>query len=274
VTIGLLIGAIIGLVLGLTGAGGSVFAVPMLILLLGLPVDQAVGVALGVVSLSALFGSISNWQGKYILWIPALLLGLCGAMLAPVGRQLGTALSANIVLLGFSVLAISIAALMWRQATRSPQQSTVVRANGGSGDEDYIEPICRFNDSSKFNLSASCITALLASGIVVGILSGLFGVGGGFLIVPTLVFVAQVSMRQAVATSLLIITLISGTGFFSFAQKNVLDWQLLSYVCVGGLFGMLAGRLTAHKIVGAQLEKIFALSLIAVTLTTLARQLG
>ena len=105
-------------------------------------------------------------------------------------------------------------------------------------------------------------------------MSGLFGVGGGFLIVPTLVFVAQVSMRQAVATSLLIITLISGTGFFSFAQKNVLDWQLLSYVCVGGLFGMLAGRLIAHKIVGAQLEKIFALSLIAVTLTTLARQLG
>ena len=63
-----------------------------------------------------------------------------------------------------------------------------------------------------------------------GILSGLFGVGGGFLIVPTLVFVAQVSMRQAVATSLLIITLISGAGFFSFAQHNVLDWQLLSYV--------------------------------------------
>ena len=76
-----------------------------------------------------------------------------------------------------------------------------------SGDQDYIEPICRFNDSSRFNLSAQLHRcALLASGIVVGILSGLFGVGGGFLIVPTLVFVAQVSMRQAVATSLLIIT--------------------------------------------------------------------
>jgi uncharacterized membrane protein YfcA len=271
---GLSIGIIIGLVLGLTGAGGSVFAVPMLILLLDLPVDQAVGIALGVVSISALFGTISNWQGKYILWIPALLLGLCGAVLTPAGRQLGTQLSANIVMLGFSVLAISIAALMWRQAARSPERSTVVRANGGSGDQDYIEPICRFNDSSRFNLSASCIAALLASGIVVGILSGLFGVGGGFLIVPTLVFVAQVSMRQAVATSLLIITLISGAGFFSFAQNNVLDWQLLSYVCIGGLFGMLAGRLMASKIAGAQLEKIFALSLVAVTLTTLVRQLG
>jgi uncharacterized membrane protein YfcA len=271
---GLFIGAIIGLVLGLTGAGGSVFAVPMLILLLNLPVDQAVGVALGVVSLSALFGTISNWQGKYILWIPALILGLCGALLAPVGRQLGEQLSANLVLLGFALLAISISVLMWRQADRSPEQSAIVRANAGSGDQDYIEPICRFNDSTRFNLSASCIAALLASGIVVGILSGLFGVGGGFLIVPTLVFVAQVSMRQAVATSLLIISLISGAGFFSFAQHHALDWQLLFYVCIGGLLGMLAGRLMANRIAGAQLEKLFALSLVAVTLTTLARQLG
>lgn len=271
---GLFIGAIIGLVLGLTGAGGSVFAVPMLILLLNLPADQAVGVALGVVSLSALFGTISNWQAKYILWIPALLLGLCGALLAPLGRQLGEQLSANILLLGFALLAICIAVLMWRQATGSPAQSAVVRANAGSGDQDYKQPICRFNDSRRFNLSVSCIVALLASGTVVGILSGLFGVGGGFLIVPTLVFVAQVSMRQAVATSLLIITLISGAGFFSFAQHNVLDWQLLSYVCLGGLFGMLAGRLMANRIAGALLEKLFAISLIAVTLTTLARQLG
>ena len=146
------------------------FAVPMLILLLNLPADQAVGVALGVVSLSALFGTISNWQAKYILWIPALLLGLCGALLAPLGRQLGEQLSANILLLGFALLAICIAVLMWRQATGSPAQSAVVRANAGSGDQDYKQPICRFNDSSRFNLSVSCIVALLASGTVVGIL--------------------------------------------------------------------------------------------------------
>ena len=81
-------------------------------------------------------------------------------------------------------------------------------------------------------------------------------------------------MRQAVATSLLIITLISGAGFLSFAQNNVLDWHLLSYVVQAVCFGMLAGRLMANKIAGAPLEKIFAVSLIAVTLTTLARQLG
>ena len=272
--LGLIIGAIVGLVLGLTGAGGSVFAVPMLILLLGLPINQAAGIALGVVSLSALFGTISNWQSKYILWIPALLLGLCGAVLAPIGRQLGAQLGANAVLFGFSLLAVSIAILMWRQAARSPEQSSVVRANAGLSDQDYIEPICRFNNSSRFNLSASCIAALLASGIVVGILSGLFGVGGGFLIVPTLVFIAQVSMRQAVATSLLIITPISGAGFLSFAQNNMLDWHLLSQVGAGGLLGMLGGRLMANKIAGAPLEKIFAVSLVAVTLTTLARQLS
>ena len=80
-----------------------------------------------------------------------------------------------------------------------------------------------------------------------GILSGLFGVGGGFLIVPTLAFVAQVSMRQAVATSLLIITLISGAGFFSFAQTQRAGLAaIILCMCLGGLFGMLAGRLMAH----------------------------
>lgn len=260
--------------MGLTGAGGSVFAVPMLMLLLDLPVNQAAGLALGVVSFSALFGTISNWQNKYILWMPALLLALGGAILAPIGRQLGAQLHQTIILLGFSLLATGIATLMWRQATGSPEQSAVVRANVSLRDKDYVEPICRFNDSSRFNLSVSCICALLISGIAVGILSGLFGVGGGFLIVPTLIFVAQVSMRQAVTTSLLTITVISGVGFFSFAQNNVLDWQLLSQICIGGLAGMLAGRVMANKIAGAMLEKIFAVSLVMVTIMTLTRQVG
>ena len=71
----LLVGLIIGLVLGLTGAGGSVFAVPLLILLAKLPVNEAIGLALGAVSISALYGSISNWREHNILWSPALVPG-------------------------------------------------------------------------------------------------------------------------------------------------------------------------------------------------------
>ena len=73
---GVLIGLIIGLTLGLTGAGGSIFAVPLLILLLDLPINEAIGIALGAVAVSALIGTVSKWRTKSILWVPAIALGL------------------------------------------------------------------------------------------------------------------------------------------------------------------------------------------------------
>ena len=119
-----LIGAIIGLVLGLTGAGGSVFAVPMLDLLLGLPVRSGCRrCPWRGISQRAVWHH-QQLAGKYILWIPALLLGLCGALLAPWVDSWEQQLSANIVLLGFRCWQSSIAVLMWRQATRSPAQSS------------------------------------------------------------------------------------------------------------------------------------------------------
>jgi uncharacterized membrane protein YfcA len=273
IIISLLIGLLIGAVLGLTGAGGSIFAVPLLILLLDLPINDAIGIALGAVAVSALIGTISNWQAKYILWIPALALGGGGVLIAPLGKYLGNQVPGLFLLLGFSILSFTIAIIMWRQAHISPERSRVVRSHIGS-EPDYIQPICRFSDTETFKLTSKCFTALLSAGLVVGLLSGLFGVGGGFLIVPVLLFITQVSMRQAVATSLLIITLISTTGFSSFvASSSAVDWPLLAQVCTGGLLGMLGGHLVADKIAGPQLQRVFAISLVITTLITLGNQL-
>ncbi len=274
IIISLLIGLIIGTVLGLTGAGGSIFAVPLLIILLGLPINDAIGIALGAVAVSAFIGTVSNWQAKYILWIPALALGIGGALFAPLGKYLGNQVPGIFLLLGFSVLAFTIAIIMWRQSLTSPEHSKVVRSSPYiSTDQDYIEPICRFNDAGTFKLTSKCFFALLGAGVIVGLLSGLLGVGGGFLIVPVLLFITQVSMRQAVATSLLIITLISATGFFSFVtSSSAVDWQLLTQVCTGGLLGMLGGHLVADKITGPQLQRIFAISLVITILAMLGNQ--
>ena len=274
IIISLLIGLLIGTVLGLTGAGGSIFAVPLLILLLDLPINDAIGIALGAVAVSAFIGTISNWQAKYILWIPALALGVGGALIAPLGKYLGNQVADLFLLLGFSALAFIIAIIMWRQARTSPERAKVVRSHIGS-DQDYIQPICRFSHTETFKLTTKCFVALLSAGLIVGLLSGLFGVGGGFLIVPVLLFITQVSMRQAVATSLLIITLISAIGFFSFVTSNpAVDWQLLIQICTGGILGMLGGHLVADKIAGPQLQRVFAISLILTTLVTLGDQLS
>jgi len=270
----ILIGIFIGLVLGLTGAGGSIFAVPLLILLLDLSVDEAIGIALGAVAVSAIMGTMSNWQTRTILWVPALAVGLGGALMAPLGKYLGSQLPPPVLLIGFCALAFCIASLMWRQAVSAPEQASVVRSGQFNGD-DYIAPICRFTQSEQFNLSSKCLFALIFCGLIVGLLSGLFGVGGGFLIVPALLYITQVSMRQAVATSLLIISVVGTSGFVSFAlASGHFDWELLLRVCTGGVFGMIAGRLVAHNIAGVLLQKIFSIALLLVAALTLFVHFG
>ena len=264
----ILIGVFIGLVLGLTGAGGSIFAVPLLILLLDLSINEAIGVALGAVAVSALMGTISNWQARTILWVPALALGMGGALIAPIGKYVGSQLPPATLLVGFCALAFCIASLMWRQAVAAPEQASVVRSGQFNGD-DYRAPICRFTQSEQFDLSSKCLVALVFCGLLVGFLSGLFGVGGGFLIVPALLYITQVSMRQAVATSLLIISVVGISGFLSFALASPhLDWWLLLNVCTGGVFGMVGGRLVAQYIAGVLLQKIFSIALVSIAAMT------
>lgn len=195
-----LIGLVIGLVLGLTGAGGSIFAVPLLMLLLGLPINDAIGIALGAVAVSALIGTLSNWRAQYILWVPAISLGLGGALIAPIGKQLGSQLPPMVLLAGFCALAFIIAGIMWRQTVTTPEQANIVRS-GHSIDNNLIRPICRFSPEDQFDTSYKCIGALIGCGLVVGLLSGLFGVGGGFLIVPALLSISQVSMQSPMKNS-------------------------------------------------------------------------
>jgi len=269
----LLIGVLIGLVLGLTGAGGSIFAVPLLVLLLSLPVNEAVGIALGTVAVSALYGTVNNWHHKTILWIPALILAVFGALLAPLGKWLGHQIQDTQLLGAFSLLAIVIAARMWRQTIKHPELARVVRS-GEISPGEFMKPVCRASPTGQFKWRFPCVGSLVLGGLVVGLLTGLFGVGGGFLIVPLLLFLTQVSMQQAVGTSLLIITVVSGAGFVSYAVTSPeLDWQLLGLLSAGGLVGMFIGHLVGHKIAGPQLQRVFAASLVLVAILMMANQL-
>jgi uncharacterized protein len=265
----LLIGLIIGLVLGLTGAGGSVFAVPLLLLMGGVSMGDAVGISLGAVAASTLYGSFRNWRGKNILWTPGVILAATGALIAPFGKWLGMQIPDLWLLIGFNLLAIIIAVRMWISATRTPERASVVRAGNFS-----LEPspglLCNLSKTGQFELRPRCVSGLVMGGIVVGLLSGLFGVGGGFLIVPLLLALSPISMAQAVSTSLIIIAAVSGSGFLShLAMNQNSDWSALGLVVIGGILGMMIGQAISHKIANAMLQKIFSISLIAVSVTTL-----
>jgi len=256
-----LLGVVIGSVLGLTGAGGSVFAVPLLILILKLPIVDAIGVAMGAVAVSALYGSIRNFRGKSILWVQATLLGFSGVICAPVGRWLGAQIDESMLLIGFSILAFIIALRMFWQTKTSPEASAITRSSNLT-QANQSPPICRMSPTGQFQWGLRCVGGLLASGSMVGLLTGLFGVGGGFLIVPLLIYLNQVSFQQAIATSLVIIAAVSSSGFASYLfSATKLDYSLLSIIAAGGVFGMLLGQMIAQKISGPKLQQMFAICL-------------
>lgn len=271
----LLIGILIGLVLGLTGAGGSVFAVPLLMLLPGAPMTSAVGISLGAVAVTTFYGSLRSFFSKdrrqNILWLPGLILAGVGALTAPLGKWLGLQIPEFWLLIGFNVLALVIAIRMWLSARENPDAAKVVRA-GNFASVPNPGLLCNLSKSGQFELRPCCVTGLLIGGALVGLLSGLFGVGGGFLIVPLLLALSPISMAQAVSTSLLIIAVVSSSGFIShLAMSTENNWLMFGLVAAGGVLGMMLGQAISHKIANALLQKIFAVSLLAVSALTLAR---
>lgn len=264
----LMIGLLIGLVLGLTGAGGSVFAVPLLLLLGDQSMTEATGISLGAVAATTIYASLHNSLSRNqtpLLWQPGLILAVSGAITAPAGKWLGLQIDESWLTWGFSLLAVVIAVRMWISAQKNPGTTHIVRARNFSNTPSP-EHLCKVNPTGQFELRPRCIGGLLVGGLMVGALSGLFGVGGGFLIVPLLLALSAVSMTQAVSTSLFIIALISSSGFIShLLLSETQSWTLLLLVATGGVLGMMIGQAINHKIANALLQKIFSLSLLIIS---------
>lgn len=255
----LLVGVFIGLVLGLTGAGGSLFAVPLLSVLLGLPLVEATGVALGAVTASAGLGVFQR-EGVGIVWLPVSVVLVGGVALAPVGRWLAGDIHPQVLLVGFSVLVLWVAARMWRHAAAA-ESSSVIRAQGNNEDLTTTPKPLLINGYWPSPILMKSIVA----GMVTGLLSGLLGVGGGFVIVPILTLIVGLTMSQAVASSLLIICFVSGSGFMAhWWLHGGLDLQVLMMVSVGGLAGMLLGARLAKRMAGPKLQRLFSLMLLVI----------
>ena len=270
----LLIGLVIGLVLGLTGAGGSVFAVPLLVLLLGLPAQTAVGLSLGAVCVAASVGVLLRIKGQQIQWLPALIFVVCGAVAAPVGSRISTLMSETLLLSTFFLLVLVVSLRMWRMAQCSPEQVSVVRAQ--TEDLSVVQDpgggaICGHESLTLTNFRWQCFVQTSIAAILAGLLSGIYGVGGGFVIVPVLVTILQIEIRKAVASSLLIIAVISAVGFSSFLLRNELPLSLLYSLALGGGLGMMVGLVLGKKIAGPILQKAFAVMMVLISAVMLLK---
>jgi len=249
-------GLIVGLALGLTGGGGAIFAVPLLIYGLGLSPTEAVPISLVAVAATALVGAVDSIRAGLVLWQATVAFTVGGVVGAPLGITVAQFVPADWIVTGFGLLALVIGTLMWLRARSRPEESGAVRAaleTGGNG------PICVLAPDGQLRFSAPCAIVLAIVGVGTGFLSGLFGVGGGFLIVPALVLVTRMGVHNAVATSLLIISAIGFSGAAGALLHGSLAWPILVPFVFGGAVAMLAGRRFARRVAGPTLQRGFSL---------------
>ncbi len=263
-------GIVVGLALGLTGGGGSNFAVPLLIFAVGLTPSQAIPASLAAVAVIAAAGAVHAIKSQLIFWQPTIVFALASMLGAPLGLKLAQVVDSRVIVIGFAVLALLVGSSMWWRALFHPDQSSVVRAQPERMPDDS-GLVCRLAQDGQLRFSAPCSIALAAAGILTGLLAGFFGVGGGFIIVPALMFITRMGIHGAVATSLIVIALTGLTGAAYAASQGSILWMVLLPFMGGGLLGMLIGRNTAHFIAGPRLQKFFAVTVVLMATSMLIR---
>ena len=261
-------GVFVGLALGLTGGGGSLFAVPLLVYALQQPAEKAIPISLAVVALTALVGAIDAIKQQLVLYRQTFIFALAGMLTAPLGLYLGGSFNSDIRMFLFGILTLILSVRMWIQAN----DSKAILAVRAKLQKSPLTPVCRYSSEGSIQFTPKCATAITLAGITTGLLSGFFGVGGGFLIVPILMLVTQITIHQAVASSLVIISLIGFSGV-AFSQQSLssIDTTIIIFAA-GSLGGMLFGRTLAKHITASLLQKIFSFSLIVAGLFIITKQ--
>jgi len=180
------------------------------------------------------------------------------------GKWIGSKVAEALILTGFALMMLLVGIRMWRQKSDTSETPTPAESGG----------LCERNSDGDLVPGIWCIAALVVTGFFVGVLSGVFGVGGGFLIVPALVLVSGLGIHRAVATSLLVISLICVAGVASFIwQGDAIPLQLSLFFIGGGLLGMLLGGSLRKRFSPVMLRRVFAASMWSVGLFILTQNL-
>jgi uncharacterized membrane protein YfcA len=253
------LGSIVGLILGLTGAGGSIFAVPLLVLGLGQSMTQATPIALLAVCGASTLGAASALRAGLARYRAALLIGIVGSLVSPLGIDIAARASHETLVYVFAAVMLIVATRMFLGARGKGPELQFERGNGAQPDSGR-SPVCRLDPQTRrIRWTSPCTLVLSLSGAVTGVLSGALGVGAGFVIVPTLRAATDLSMGASIATSLMAIAIISASAVVAFVLKGGhLAYGVAAPFLAGALAGMLLGRLMAARVSGPRLQRVFA----------------
>ena len=242
-TTAVILGLGIGVLLGLVGGGGSILAVPALLYGVGMPLSRAIPTALLVVGVSSAAAAVPRMVHREIGWRIAAVFGGAGVPAAFGGAALNRMLPSRLLLFGFVALMLIAA---WRMLQKDEQTGGDCALPGGGVNW------------------RSCLPKAIASGAGVGFITGLFGVGGGFVIVPALVLLLGLPMTVAVGTSLVIISINSAAGFLAHLGATSLDETVTIAFTLAAVAGALGAGRIGSRLSGVRLRQGFAYLVIAV----------
>ena len=248
--LGLASGMLVGFSLGLVGGGGSILAVPLMVYVVGVPEPHvAIGTSAIAVAANAAINLSNHARGGTVVWSCALMFAAAGIVGAFCGSLFGKMVDGQKLLALFALVMLVIAMLMLK-----------TRARVGASD---------------VRMSMSNLPAIAGLGLATGTLSGFFGIGGGFLIVPALMLATGMSIMNAVSSSLVAVTAFGTTTALSYAWSGLVSWSLAGLFVLGGIAGGLAGTRSARLLSERRgaLNIVFAAIIIAVALYMLARNI-
>jgi uncharacterized membrane protein YfcA len=291
----------IGVSLGLLGGGGSILAVPALVYAAGQDARLATASSLVLVGTASLFGMVSHWRAGRVRVVTGLAFGAAGIGGSLAGSALNRRLDPDLLLLGFAVLVVVAA---WRMlvgcptctkvgeaqamATRRPAAGdTALDADAAPGTAVSTAPSTASSNAGtaaatgaatatttlprtglRHRPTVATVVKVLAAGTAVGFLTGLFGVGGGFVIVPALALVLELPMPIAIGTSLLVIAVNSGVALASRLATTSIDWAVTAPFTIAAIAGVLTGGRIADRLDPERSLRWFAALLVGVAIYT------
>lgn len=261
--IGPSLGVIVGLLMGLTGAGGGILSVPLLVFILHLPVAEAGPISLTAIALAAGVGALLGLKNKILRYRAAGFMAIFGLLLSPLGLWVAQRVPNAPLLILFSCTLFFISIRLLVQARREILNLPVPPTK---------PPPCLLNpEVGKLHWNIPCARSLMLSGGWAGFLSGLLGVGGGFVIVPALKRYTDLPVQSIVATSLGVLAIISSGGAIFSAISGNLNVALAAPFSLGALCGLLLGRMVGKKLGGSRLQQIFAILTFGVAVSLLIK---
>ncbi|AQG98855.1 hypothetical protein A9R05_08425 [Burkholderia sp. KK1] len=261
--ISLVLGSIVGAVLGITGAGGGILAVPALVVGMGWPMQQATPVALVAVAGSAALGALEGFRRRLVRYRAAFLMAVAGVPVTSLGVRLAHILPQRVLVTLFALTMLVVAGRLLHQA---------MRGSSGAARTSPLRVGRVHPKTGRIVWTWSAGFALASTGAVTGLMTGLLGVGGGFVIVPMLRKFTDLSMHGIVATSLMVIALV-GTGgvFATLVAGTHAPLDVMLWFSVTTALGMAVGRWLSSFLSARSVQIAFAVALVCVALGMLEK---